>query len=159
MINPWQWHEGDERSAPQWTLEEKRHIAKVFGISVSEVNEQLEEVKAERFVFNALYQVHIRHYPGEPGLVHLSIRSRENLPLRDWRAFQRIKNELVDPECEAVELYPAESRLVDTANQYHLWVVADPEWRFPFGFAAGRKILNESFGGSQQRGLDGEVQS
>lgn len=52
----------------------------------------------------------------------------------DWRDFQRIKNELVAPEAEAVELFPAESRLVDTANHYHLWVF--PEYRFPFGMQA-----------------------
>lgn len=33
-----------------------------------------------------------------------------------------------------MELYPAESRLVDTVNQSHLWVVADPAIRFSFGF-------------------------
>jgi hypothetical protein len=37
--------------------------------------------------------------------------------VHDWRDLQRIKNQLVGPECEAVELYPAESRKVDTANQ------------------------------------------
>jgi len=29
---------------------------------------------------------------------------------------------IVGEEHEAFEVYPAESRLVDTANQYHLWV-------------------------------------
>lgn len=33
-----------------------------------------------------------------------------------------------------VELYPAESRLVDTANQYHLYVVDSKAFRFGFGF-------------------------
>jgi len=31
-------------------------------------------------------------------------------------------------------LYPAESRRVDTSNQYHLWVMKDPMFKFPFGF-------------------------
>jgi hypothetical protein len=38
--------------------------------------------------------------------------------IHDWRELQRIKNEIVGDEIEAVELYPAESRLLDTANWY-----------------------------------------
>jgi hypothetical protein len=54
--------------------------------------------------------------------VLLSIRRNDRAAERDWRVFQRIKNLLVGSEREAVELYPAQSRLVDSANQYHLWV-------------------------------------
>jgi hypothetical protein len=35
---------------------------------------------------------------------------------------------------EAVELYPAASRLVDHANEYHLWALDSPEWRWPIGW-------------------------
>ena len=67
--------------------------------------------------------------------VHLNIRRRDGGPiLRDWRHFQLIKNQLIGEECEAVELYPAESRLVDTTNKFHLWGLRDPTYRFPFGF-------------------------
>jgi hypothetical protein len=55
------------------------------------------------------------------GLTHLSIRRNDRHWARDWRHFQRIKNEILGPEREAMELYPAESRLVDEANQFHLW--------------------------------------
>lgn len=83
---------------------------------------------------------------GSDTLVHLSIRRNDRAPVRDWRMFQRIKNELTDPECEAVELYPAESRLVDTSNQYHLWVFA-PGFKMPVGFGerlvAGPGELND----------------
>lgn len=64
--------------------------------------------------------------------VHLSIKDHGRSTRHDWRDFQRIKNELVGPEYEGVELYPAESRLVDTANQYHIYVFQT--WRAPFGF-------------------------
>jgi len=53
-------------------------------------------------------------------MLHLSIKRLDKHPVRDWRHFQRIKNELIGEENEAVELYPAQSRLVDTTNQYHL---------------------------------------
>ncbi len=58
----------------------------------------------------------------EEGPIHLSIRHNQRKAVRDWRHFQRIKNEIAGSEREAVEIFPAESNLVDTANQYHLFV-------------------------------------
>jgi hypothetical protein len=72
--------------------------------------------------------------------------------VHDWRDLQRIKNELVGPECEAVELYPAESRLVDTANQYHLWADADPTYRFGLGF--NMRLTSSDTGSHLQRPLE-----
>jgi hypothetical protein len=82
---------------------------------------------------NSRYQVILRERRVEPfgRCIHLTLRSVEGAPRHDWRDFQRIKNELVGEEAEAVELYPAESRVVDTANHYHLWIF--PDYRFPFG--------------------------
>jgi hypothetical protein len=81
---------------------------------------------------NDTYQVQRRELDG--GLVHINIRRRDGGPImRDWRHFQQIKNEMLGDECEAVELYPAESRKVDASNKYHLWGYADPTWRFPIG--------------------------
>lgn len=87
---------------------------------------------------------------GWPPMIHLSIKRLDKKPINDWREMQEIKNELVGPEHEAVELFPAESRKVDLANQYHLWVFANPEHRFPFGFAS-RAVQYESVGGAEQR--------
>lgn len=64
--------------------------------------------------------------------VHLSIKDHDKSVRHDWRDMQRIKNELVGPEYEGIELYPAESRLVDTANQYHLFVFST--WKPDVGF-------------------------
>jgi hypothetical protein len=81
---------------------------------------------------NDVYQVNIRvekkTYHG-CSVVWLSIKRRDKEPCHDWRDFQEIKNQLVGPECEGIELYPAESRVVDTANQYHIWVIADEKFR------------------------------
>jgi hypothetical protein len=87
---------------------------------------------------------------GWPMMIHLSIKRLDKEAVHDWRDLQRIKNELVGPEHEAVELYPAESRLVDSANQYHLFVLADAESRFPFGFTE-RFVSNTSEHGCLQR--------
>lgn len=112
---------------------------------------------------NDRYQVHVIPWPGikingrTVPIVQLSIRRLDRAPCRDWRDFQRIKNQLIGAEAEAIELYPAESRLVDTATQFHLWCVADPLFRFPFGYDSGRVVTGKSAGGSVQRPLDDEA--
>lgn len=94
---------------------------------------------------NNLYQVEVRDADvrGEdwPPMLWLSIKRRDKNPIHDWRDLQRIKSEIVGPDCEGVEIYPAESRLVDSANQYHLWVIREPGIRFPFGFFDGRQVM------------------
>ncbi len=99
---------------------------------------------------NNKYQVAVRPCETPSGLmVHLSIKRRDKLPIHDWRDLQRIKNELVGPEAEGVELYPAESRLVDSANQFHIFCF--PEAAFPFGFHEGRLVTEAGANGSKQR--------
>jgi hypothetical protein len=74
---------------------------------------------------NNRYHVFVRRLAnpveGGPDIIHLSIRDNERSARHDWRDFQRIKNEIVGPEIEMVEVYPRESHLVDNANQFHLW--------------------------------------
>jgi hypothetical protein len=94
------------------------------------------------------YQVQRREMGDD--LVWLSIKRVDRDPVRDWRDLQAIKNALIGPECEAVELFPAESRLVDTANQYHLFAINDPTYRFPFGF--GERLVLDA--GAAPAGLD-----
>jgi hypothetical protein len=76
-------------------------------------------------------------------VVQLSIKRIDRKPCRDWRDFQAIKNQLVGPECEGCELFPAESRVIDSANQYFIWVLTDPAIRFPFGIDEGKSIRSE----------------
>ena len=76
-------------------------------------------------------------------VTHLSIRRTDRGACKDWRHFQQIKNELCGSEREAVELYPAESRLVDTANQFHLWVFPEG-YRVPIGYNQGRHVSGQS---------------
>jgi hypothetical protein len=93
-----------------------------------------EEARNTTYWRNDLYHVARRVFPESP-LVQLNIRRRDGRPIfRDWRHFQAIKNQLVGEECEGIELYPAESRLVDTSNKYHLWCHTDSRFRFPVGF-------------------------
>jgi hypothetical protein len=53
-------------------------------------------------------------------LWHLMITGHDKAPCHDWQVFQTIKNEIVGPQYEAVEIYPARSRLMDRENKYHL---------------------------------------
>lgn len=100
-------------------------------------------------VENNRYQVIVREHAEGPfgPYAHLTIRSQDGSPRHDWRDFQRIKNELVGEEAEAVELYPAESRVVDTANHYHLWVFRN--YRFPVGMSK-REVSDGAEGISQR---------
>jgi hypothetical protein len=85
-----------------------------------------------------------------PAMWHLSIKRHDRYPIFNWRDIQTLKNELIGPENEAVQLFPAESRLVDGANQYHLFCLKNPEIRFPFGFRE-RAVTDESIGKSRNR--------
>ena len=54
-------------------------------------------------------------------MIQLGISALDGTARHDWREFQWIKNQLAGEECEAFELYPAESRLLDPSNYYTLW--------------------------------------
>lgn len=137
------------------TNKEIRAIAKHFKLPFKTVKEglQVQDAGAELWI-NSTYQVDKRSVacvPGFPDLIWLSIKRRDREPVGDerFRDFQAIKNHLVGAETEAVELYPAESRLVDTANQYHLWCTRQ---KFPFGFP-NRNVDYRSGGGAKQKPL------
>jgi hypothetical protein len=89
----------------------------------------------------------------EGGMTWLSIRHKNRKAIRDWRHFQRIKNELTDPGREAMEIYPAESRLVDEANQYHLWVFPEG-YEIPCGFTERMVSDDQVMGPAKQRPLE-----
>ncbi|MGI0147901.1 MAG: DUF7694 domain-containing protein [Thermoplasmata archaeon] len=104
---------------------------------------------------NSRYTVlwrNVEHGQGE--LVHLSIKRNDRSPVHDWRDLQRIKNEVLGAEHEAMELYPAESRLIDTANQYHLWCFLG--MKAPFGYNAERCVMEDTadMPGARQRVFD-----
>lgn len=129
--------------------------ARQFGMSVEDYQAAHERRMNDETWKNSRYQVVIDRDPAGldpswPRLLHLSIKRIDRAPIHDWRDLQRIKNELVGLEHEAVELYPAESRVVDTANQYHLWVIAEPGLCFPFGWTE-RLVMSGTDGQSRQR--------
>jgi hypothetical protein len=128
-----------------------------FRILGAKSGKTMEEMRAiylttmeDEHYINSRYHVAVRRtltMDGEGGvieMVHLSIKRHDQKPLRaHWADMQRIKNELLGPNCEAVELYPCEDRVVDTANQYHLWGVNSDTFRWPVGWNEGSLKMEE----------------
>jgi hypothetical protein len=108
---------------PEIVEETARH----YGISLSEAALKLdiEEAKCDYYV-NHLYQVQVQPTGPDNMMTAICIRRRDGAAdLRDWRHFQQIKNEVCGPEREGFELYPAESRKVDTSNKWHIFVLPE----------------------------------
>lgn len=115
------------------------HEAAIIKAMTPEERVAYDEMNAACPTFvNDKYQVQILEEtpPGWPTLLHLNIKRRDHGIIHDWRDLQAIKNMLVGPENEAVELYPAESRKVDSCNKYHLYVFKDPTERWLFGWTS-----------------------
>lgn len=122
---------------PHWPTWYK-HVAASTGLSEIQLrNLYNDEFLAGTTWMNDLYVVIQTEL--KSGWTHLSIRRKDRKPCRDWRHFQQIKNQLCGVEREGLELYPAESRLVDTANQFHLWVQKE-NFRIPIGYFFGRQV-------------------
>ena len=120
------------------------------------INKQIDELLNCTTYVNNLYTVaryEPVHHVGDVGIIHLSFKRNDRQPITSWSDVQRIKNEVVGPEHEACELFPAESRLVNLANQYHLWVLDHPEARFPFGFDDGRNVMGQVEGSTTKQTL------
>lgn len=101
-----------------------------------------DEFLAAIYYDNDTYRVKVNYGLDMRGIVakHLAISRHDKNPIREWRDLQEIKNKLCGPESEAVELFPAESRLVDTANVYHLWAYERPF--LTVGFRIGRQVFD-----------------
>jgi hypothetical protein len=135
------------RFEDRYTKEEWRRLQQADGLSRKEADIHYDLNCTMEHWFGTEYWVtldkkcryaqHYKTFNGHP-LWHLTICRLDKAPARDWQAFQAIKNEIVGPEYEAIEMYPAQSRLMDVTNRYHLWVLAPNEGdetppRFPFG--------------------------
>ena len=91
----------------------------------------------------------VNGFSAEAGeITWLSIKRHDKGAHRDWRDLQRIKNDIVGAEAEAIEIYPAESRLMDTANQTHLFAFHK---ELPIGFT--QRVVR---GADQTLGLGGK---
>lgn len=121
------------------------------------VQKYIAEMLSCTYYKNNLYQV--AKYPpakyaeGWPEIIHLSIKRLDQNPVHNWAHFQLIKNQIVGNEYEAVEIYPAESRMVNLANQYHLWVINQEGVSLPIGFSEGRRVASQVEGSRSKQNL------
>jgi len=133
------------------------------GGTKSDADEAYRNVGKQETYSNDLYFVQINrecdHGFGKEqlpdGMFELTIRRKDREHGMDWRHVQLIKNQIVGDENEMVELFPAESRLRDSANQYWYYGFNNPKVRFPFGMF-GRFVEDKGvgIGNSKQRKFD-----
>jgi hypothetical protein len=134
-------------------------------LSLDQCMKLLVEMQREELWTNGEYQVAVDKTPSHGfrdfTIWHLSIKRLDKDAIHDWRDLQAIKNQLCGAEAEAIELYPAESRKVDSANQFHLFVFMKDNRkkrhpRVPVGWTE-RLVTNDPFAKGRQRRLpDGE---
>ena len=149
----WKFLEGIDADAPHETLP----AWTPFKVAVTEGN-------ADVYFQNSRYHVGVKRlrlqlFQIRPQVVYrLAIVNFDESARHDWRDFQRIKNELVGPEAEAFEIYPAESRLLDPSNCFFLWVLPRGD-RIPVGSAGPRRVLGPDQAVAPQRALEVRAES
>lgn len=111
-----------------------RRYMERYNLTKADAKRVVQGMKQEVVFKNDQYQVNVQLPETSPDFFHLSIKLISREPVHDWRDLQAIKNMLVGPDHEGIELYPRDDRLVDTANQYHLWVLRRPGQIIPVGF-------------------------
>lgn len=140
------------KKVTSFTLPSDAEIAKIAERSkqpFADVSALLKELSYDLVVVNSRYHVNIHktYPPGFPAVISLTIIRHDRQPAgpERYHDFLRIKNELVGPEHEGFEIYPAMERNVDTTNQYYLWILADPDTRFPLGYGSNGNAVNAPF--------------
>lgn len=109
---------------------------------------------------NDVYVVTVRRWPDDPvfgsrgGMIQIGINAHDGTARHDWREFQAIKNQIAGDECEAFELYPAESRKLDPSNYYTLWCFPGVK-RLKIGANEERRVWNANEALAPQRAFEG----
>jgi len=96
--------------------------------------------------------VHVDADTGWPAMWYLSVKRNDQEVIWDWRELQEIKNLICGEDNEGMQLFPAEERVVDTANQYHLFVIKQAKLFIPLGFP-DRHVSDASVANTKQRAL------
>lgn len=147
-------HAAAQEPSDEWTAFElctRQRLPDGTVIDLASLNDPMMPYEIYR---NNLYQVSLyrpQDIEGVGRVQHLSMKRNDNTVIRDWRHLQLIKNEIIGEEVEAVEIFPAESRMTDMANQYHLWCFLDSHIPFGFSFEGGRNVSEDMSTGNAQR--------
>jgi hypothetical protein len=133
-----------------------------LNLSPPALRRMFDKLRRDKLYLSEQYQVAIDKDPDHNfvGMViwHLSVKRLDKEPIMDWRDLQAIKSQLCGAEAEAIQLFPAESRVVDTSNQYHLWVFMKLGSRrlpkVPVGWTTKMVLDETATGKAKQRPLD-----
>jgi hypothetical protein len=85
----------------------------------------IELAEGESWWRNSFYLVFRKELQPEEGIegpVRLSIRRNDGKAIREWKHLQRVKNEVVGAEREAVEIFPPQTMVVSMNHEHHLFV-------------------------------------
>ena len=128
------------KSAKKIAIENNQKV-----ITMGLIKKLLTEILNEEVWANNLYECNVRKIPDaklKNDIIHLSIKNYDRNTDIPWQHKQWIKNEVLGREYEGLELFPAESRMINTANQYHIWCL--PKGIVvPIGWFEGRVVSNQ----------------
>ncbi len=124
-------------------------MIKLFNISKTDAENEYKKSLEKKLYDNGTYLVSVNDKLEE--VFHLSIKRKDKESIHDWRELQQIKNLIIGEEYVGLEVYPRESEVVDTVNQYHIWVFKDKNIILPFGFNQGLKTEGSAVGQTKQR--------
>ena len=102
---------------------------------------------------NRYYTVTANRKPGaRDQCVCIMIVNADQSAMRDWREFQRIKNEICGKDWVAYEIYPAESKAVDPSNAFFLWCFPSAKLPHYCGMDGPRHFTPEQAAAPQRGG-------
>jgi hypothetical protein len=143
-------------------LKPREIIRKTMALGMTRIEAKAQYDRLNRLEWwgNEIYSIRVDrdtdlHAMGaEIRMVHISFHRRDQAPATDWRDMQAIKNATVGEDADAISLNPAESRVVDTANEFHLWAPFERDSgkpvRVPIGWQVGLRC-EKPYEGSVQR--------
>lgn len=133
-----------------------------IGGTRAQAKEQIARLQRVEYWGNEIYSATVdrlapQGFDDRMRCVHISFHRRDRAPCLDWRHAQQIKSDIVGPEIEAFQLHPAESRVVDTANEFHIWCLMKADGApigIPIGFPVGVRCDDPKFDGAVQRSTE-----
>ena len=145
----------------EWFREQQRvQVATMIKAQHPDITDgQIDDLMNDETWGNDRYTVTVHFLDGDrDGFVEITVHNHRRTTHIPWRHLQQIKNEVLGADREAVQLFPAEDRLVDTANEY--WLYAYPVGKAPMrnrrtkvGMDHGRNVgyeMPDGFGRSRQ---------
>lgn len=112
-----------KQNKPKKTTSLWTKFEQVYPMGYDEKPIKLEE--GESWWRNSFYTVFRKELDPDIGLegaIRLDIKRNDDKAVRDWRHLQRVKNEVVDEEREAAEIFPPQSMVTSLDHQHHLFI-------------------------------------